>query len=424
MKTWIFALVALTFSFGLATPSLADHELPSPPTTDTYNALTVFGEIFDQIRRNHVDEHESQKLIEEAINGMMKALDKHSSYVTPDDYQNMQDSTSGQYSGIGAEVSWDEEKKGVIIIRPMEGSPALRDGLKPNDLITEVDGDSLKDLDLLKAINMIKGPTDSKVKFKVIREGEDEPLMITVTRGRIEQKVVQSRVIDDAIMYFRLDQFNAKSSKEVKEAVEKMLDDLEDGKKYIGLIFDVRGNPGGLLGQAIKISNMFLDEGLIVETRPRGAEEGRKHSARQGQIVRKDLRIVVMIDGGSASASEIIAGTFQDLKRAVILGVKSFGKGSVQTVMRLSNGGALRLTTAKYYTAGGTSPHGVGISPDIEVTIPEDYWKEIPPADRATHIGPQLKMAIEFLKAHTNVIKVTIPRVVPTECSVPGELCR
>lgn len=397
MKKWTLALAfALTLSFGLPTPTLAGHaQEHSVSSKETYDSLMLFGEIFNRILNNHIDVQSSEALIEEAINGMIKSLDMHSVYLKPLGFDEMQQSARGIYSGIGAEVSWDEELNGVIIVSPMAGSPAERDGLKANDIIIEIDGESLSGLDFRQAIAKIKGDPETKVTFKIIREDEAEPLIITVTRGSIEQKVVSARIIGESIMYIRLSQFNENSAGEVQEAIEEM---QKARDVFNGLILDLRYNPGGLLYQAIEISNMFLDEGLIVETRERNVESGNKSFASEGQLVSKDLPIVILINEYSASSSEIVAGTLKDLNRATIIGVKSYGKGSVQTVMQLSNNGALKLTIAKYYTAGGTSPHGVGIFTDIEIIMPEDYWDDIPATERSTHIGPQIQKAIDFLE--------------------------
>lgn len=396
MKKWTLALaLTLTLSFGLVMPTFASHsENNSTTLIDIYKSLTLFGEIFNQINRNHVDEQEVQELIDAAIEGMIKTLDKHSSYLRPKDFKDMQDSTKGEYFGIGAEVSWDDEKKGVRILAPMVGSPAIRDGLKANDLIIEIDGTILIDFDIQKAIEVIKGPTGSKVTFKVIRDNETEPLMITVTRGKIEQKVVKFRIISDDIMYIKLSQFNENGADEIRDAVIAM---KETNTVFGGLILDLRYNPGGLLTQAIEITDMFLDEGLIIEIRPRNVNAGEKTFAVVGQIIASDMELVILINEYSASASEIIAGTLQYLHRATLIGIKSYGKGSVQTIMPLNNGGALRLTIAKYYTAEGTSPHGVGISPDIEVILPENYWDDVEPENISTHIDPQIQRAIDYI---------------------------
>ncbi len=321
MKKWTLAF-AFALSFGLATPVLANHTASNPTSVEIYNALSLFGEIFDQIRRNHVDEQDAQTLIDEAIQGMIKSLDKHSSYLKPAGFEDMQDATRGRFSGIGAEVAWDEEKKGVIIVMTLEGSPAERDGLKSKDVIVEIDGESLKDLDLRKSIDKIRGPSGTDVKFKIIREGELEPLMIKVKRGVIKPIVVRSRIVGDATMYVRLRTFNETSTKEMKASIKK-LQKANNNEDFNGFIFDLRNNPGGLLDQAVNISDMFLDEGLIVETRPRNTSSGKKYFAVSGQSIPKDLPIVILINENSASASEIVAGTLQDLNRATIIGFKS-----------------------------------------------------------------------------------------------------
>ena len=391
MKKW---LIAAALSFSLITPSLAVHDSENnvPPTVETYKVLMLFGEIFDFIRRHHVDSQEDQKLIDEALKGMIKSLDKHSSYMTANEYRNMKESTSGRYQGIGAEVSWNKEKKALVIELPMEGSPAERDGLQIGDLVIEVDGITTKELgDIQAVINKIKGPEDTKVKLKILRKDVTSSLIITVTRGQIIQEVVKSRIVGDNIMYVKLNQFNMISTTKLTEAILALMLEIDEEK---GLILDLRFNPGGLLNEAMSISDMFLDVGLIVEIRPRHVIDGEKTYATQGQAVPKNMPIIILINEFSASASEVVSGTLQDLERVLVLGSKSYGKGSVQSVIPLSNGGALRLTTAKYYTAGGTTPHGIGIKPDVEVKLSKEYWKTIKAADRRTVIDPQLEAAI------------------------------
>jgi len=270
--------------------------------------------------------------------------------------------------------------------------------LMSGDIIIKIDGVSTGDSDLQKSIKKIKGPSGSNVIFEILRKDVEEPLIIVITRGQITQKVVRFRIIDNKIMYIQLRQFNQLGQREMEIAIEKMMAEAEKNNETLqGLIFDVRSNPGGLLRQAVSITDMFLDEGLIIETRPRNPEQGRKQFATEGQAIPANMPIVILINEFSASASEIVAGTLKDLNRATIVGVKSYGKGSVQTISRLPNGGGLRLTIAKYYTAGGTSPHGVGITPNIEVVIPEDYWRDIPISERRNYIDPQLQKAIDVI---------------------------
>ena len=278
----------------------------------------------------------------------------------------------------------------------MEGSPAEKAGIKPGDVVIEINGKLTVEIgSLRKSIIMIKGPRGTKVVLTIVRNGIEKPIKITVTRGEIQQKTVRFRIINENIMYIRLSQFSRQSSVEVARAIRIMKGDI-DGMA-LGLFLDFRNNPGGLLDQAIAIADMFLDEGMIVETRPRNSDGNTAVFARDGQIVRKDLPIIILINKNSASASEIVAGTLKDLHRATLVGTKSYGKGSVQTVIPLFNGGALRLTIAKYYTAGGTTPHDVGIAPDVVLELPDEYWKDIPRMERRTHIDPQLQKAIDVL---------------------------
>ncbi len=358
-------------------------------TIETYKALSTFGEVYNLIRMNSVQPHNVDGLINQSIHGMVQALDdKYASYVSPEDAAKFREQSSDSYSGIGAEVSWDEETKGVIIELPMEGSPAIRAGLKPGDIIIEIDGESIQDMNLRQAIEKIKGPTNSIVSFTILREGVNLP--IEVVRGKIKRKTVRARMIDDVI-YARLTQFNHNSARELAASIVALLTENEDAK---GLILDLRNNGGGLLIEAIEINDMFLDEGLTVETRSRNEDESYKTFAESGQIIPNDMKMVVLVNGFSASASEIVAGTLKDLDRAIIIGTQSFGKGSVQSVIPLSNGGIIKFTTAKYYTAGGTSPDGVGIAPDAIVEVPDAYWEGIPIRERRTNIDPQLEAAI------------------------------
>jgi len=403
IKTLFFSL-ALAGSIFLGTPSIyAFHNNTAKPTTQTREQLEVLMEIIGKVLDDYVEEQTSQEVIDAAIDGIIKTLDKHSGYSTPEQAQDMRQTLSGSFTGIGAEVSEHKETGYVEIISPLEGSPAEAAGLLPGDLIKSVNGDELKELTLMDSVKKIRGSRYTKVKLVIVR-GEEE-LTITVTRNKVQIVVVRSRMLINNITYIKLMTFNRLSTIKTTEAFKKLKEELESSDEFTGIILDLRGNPGGLLDEAINISDLFLDEGIIVSTRGRNGEILDKWEAHAGQIISADVPIIVLINKGSASASEIVAGTLQDLGRATIVGVTSYGKGSVQTAISLRNDGILRLTTAKYYTAGGTTPHGVGVTPDVVVEIPEGYWEDIPVLERRTHIDPQLKKAIEIL---SNVPEVDI----------------
>ncbi len=374
------ALIGSAIGFNIP---ISQAQQWSEPTEETYRYLNLFGAVMDRIRRSHVEEKTDKELIENALRGMMKALDQHSSYVDPKQFKNMNEQTRGSFFGIGAEVSYDKDKfGGAIKVTPMEGSPSAAAGLKAGDFIVEVNDKKVRDLDLMQGVDLIKGPKGTTVKLKIIREGVKKPIDIVVTRDKIKIQVVRNRVINEKIMYVKLSTFNENSTNDIRNAIRKMQStcvatmNLITGtstdcksNEYAGLILDLRNNPGGLLNQANAISDLFLDEGTIVYTKVRGGIVDYNVSASEGQIIPKTMPMVVLINKFSASASEIVAGALKDLERATIVGVKSFGKGSVQSIIPLENGGALRLTTAKYYTASGATIHKVGITPDVVVDL-------------------------------------------------------
>lgn len=352
----------------------------SEPTQETYRFLNLFGDVFDKIRALHVEEKTDKELVEQALRGMIKALDKHSSYLDPKQFKKMREETDGVFFGIGAEVSYKKDVLGgVIELNPMDGSPAQKAGLKSGDFIVEVDGKKVSEIDLFQGVDLIKGPKGTKVKLKIARKGVKEFFDIVVVRDRIKTIVVRSRIIQNRIMYIHLSSFNENSTDEIEKAIKKMNEEKPEFKclaiggcpktDYEGLILDLRFNPGGLLNQASSVSDLFLDEGVIVYTKRRGGVVGSKSEASSGQAIPSDMPLVILVNQYSASASEIVAGALKDLKRATIIGVKTFGKGSVQSIIPLENDGALRLTIAKYYTASGATIHKVGITPDIVVDL-------------------------------------------------------
>ena len=339
---------------------------------ELYEQLTLFGDVLEQVRRNYVDAPSDKELIEAALSGMMSSLDPHSSYMPPKNFEDMQVETKGEFGGLGIEVTMENGL--VKVIAPIDDTPASRAGMRPNDLIAELDGKPIMGLTLSEAVELMRGQKGTPITLTVLREGEDEPLEIRIVRDTIRIRAVRSRVEgpDKNIAYIRLTTFNQQTTKSLKEAFNKLPAEI-GSEKLAGFIIDLRNNPGGLLREAISVSDTMLDRGEIVSTRGRNDDDSSRFSARRGDMA-KGLPIVVMINGGSASASEIVAGALQDHHRAIIIGTQSFGKGSVQSIMPLGNDGALRMTTARYYTPSGRSIQATGITPDIiaEQQLPED----------------------------------------------------
>ena len=339
---------------------------------ELYEHLTLFGDVLEQVRRNYVDAPSDKELIEAALSGMMSSLDPHSSYMPPKNFEDMQVETKGEFGGLGIEVTMENGL--VKVIAPIDDTPASRAGMRPNDLISELDGKPVLGLTLSEAVELMRGQKGTPIILTVLREGEDEPLEVKIVRDRIRIRAVRTRLEgpEENIAYIRLTTFNAQTTKNLKKAFNEL--PAQIGKnKLAGFIIDLRNNPGGLLREAISVSDTMLDRGEIVSTRGRNEDDSSRFSARRGDMA-KGLPIIIMINGGSASASEIVAGALQDHHRAIILGTQSFGKGSVQSIMPLTNDGALRMTTARYFTPSGRSIQALGITPDIiaEQELPED----------------------------------------------------
>ena len=333
----------------------------SAESSETYRQLNLFGDVFERVRADYVEDVNDKELIESAIKGMLSSLDPHSSYLNAETYRRMEETTRGEFGGLGIEVSM--ENGFVKVISPIEDTPAFRAGVKPGDLITHLDDEPVLGLTLRDAVDKMRGPLNTDITLTVARTGVEKPLKITIKRGTIPVRSVRSR-IEDNIGYVRISSFSEQTEPGLKKAIKEIQEKL--GKKMEGLILDLRSNPGGLLDQAIAVSDAFLARGEIVSTRGRRAQDSKRYNARGGDLV-NGLPMIVLIDGGSASASEIVAGALQDHKRAIILGTKSFGKGSVQTIMPLGPHGAMRLTTSRYYTPSGKSIQATGIEPDIFV---------------------------------------------------------
>ncbi len=353
MKTRLF-LAALLAGFLMQPVHAADQP------ADTYELLNLFGDIFERVRNDYVEEPTDQQLVESAITGMLTALDPHSSYLNAKNFREMQVQTRGQFGGLGIQVSMD---RGLVkVISPIDDTPAFRAGIEPSDIITHLDGEGVLGMTLGQAVEKMRGLVNTDIKL-TIRRGAGKPFDVTITRAVIRINSVRSH-IEDKIGYIRVTSFNEQAEKGIKKAMAKFEDEIGNAMK--GVVLDLRRNPGGLLDQAIAVSDAFLDKGEIVSTRSRKEEDSQRFNARPGDLA-KGLPMVVLINEGSASASEIVAGALQDHSRAIIMGTKSFGKGSVQTVIPLGAHGAIRLTTARYYTPSGRSIQAVGIEPDIEV---------------------------------------------------------
>ncbi|MFC0240654.1 S41 family peptidase [Rhodopseudomonas telluris] len=340
-------------------------------TSDTYRQLNLFGDVFERVRSDYVEKPDDSKLIESAISGMLTGLDPHSSYMDAKSFRDMQVQTRGEFGGLGIEVTMED---GLIkVVSPIDDTPASKAGIMANDIITNLDDEAVQGLTLNQAVEKMRGPVNTKIKLKIMRKGQDNPLEITLVRDNIRVRSVRARVEADDIGYIRITTFNEQTTEGLKKEIANLTNQI-GADKLKGFILDLRNNPGGLLEEAVTVSDTFLDRGEIVSTRGRNAEETQRRSAHAGDLT-KGKPLIVLINGGSASASEIVAGALQDHKRATLVGTRSFGKGSVQTIIPLGSGnGALRLTTARYYTPSGKSIQAKGITPDIEVLqdVPED----------------------------------------------------
>ena len=342
------------------TVSAADAE-KEKNSADTYRLLNLFGDVFERVRSDYVEAPTDEELIEAAISGMLTSLDPHSSYMNLKNYKEMQVNTRGAFGGLGIQVSMEN---GVVkVISPIDDTPAYRAGIEAGDYITHLDGEMVQGMTLQDAVEKMRGKVGFDIKLTIRRKGTPDPFDVTVTRAVIKITSIRSR-LEGKIGYVRITSFTEQSNSGLKKAVDKF--DKELGDDLLGIVLDLRNNPGGLLDQAIAVSDSFLERGEIVSTRSRNAEDTSRFSARPGDLAR-GKPLVVLINGGSASASEIVAGALQDHKRAVILGTQSFGKGSVQTIMPLPGHGAMRLTTSRYYTPSGRSIQGEGVTPDILV---------------------------------------------------------
>lgn len=385
-KRILSTLSAATLALGViawSVPALAVDAKKNDE--ETYRLLSLFGDVFERVRAEYVEPPSEEEMIEAAITGMLAALDPHSSYLNAKNYQEMQVNTRGEFGGLGIQVTM--EAGFVKVISPIDDTPAFRAGIESGDIITHLDGESVQGLTLAQAVDKMRGKVGSDIRITVVREGR-EPFDVTITRSVIKITSVRSHT-EGKVGYVRITSFNEQTDKGLDRAIKKLKDEI--GKDIQGYVLDLRNNPGGLLDQAIAVSDAFLDRGEIVSTRSRKPEDTQRFNAREGDLA-EGLPVVVLINGGSASASEIVAGALQDHRRAVLLGTKSFGKGSVQTIMPLSGSGAMRLTTARYYTPSGRSIQAKGVEPDI-VVKPAKY-EEIK-ADRPRRSEADLRGALD-----------------------------
>ncbi|WP_171125663.1 MULTISPECIES: S41 family peptidase [unclassified Ruegeria] len=368
MKKFVMAGLAGTLAGIVATTQIAGPLLAQEAENkaSVYEQLDLFGDIFERIRAQYVEEVEPEELIEAAIDGMLTSLDPHSSYLSPDDAEQMRVQTRGEFGGLGIEVT--QEEGFVKVVSPIDGTPADEAGIEAGDFITHVDGESILGLTLDKAVDLMRGPVGSEIIITVVREGETDPFDVTIIRDTIKLTAVRARTEGTSVV-LRVTTFNDQTFPNLEEGLNEQIAEIGGIDKVNGVVLDLRNNPGGLLTQAIKVSDAFLNEGEIVSTRGRDANDGERFNATPGDLA-EGKPIVVLINGGSASASEIVAGALQDHRRAIVVGTKSFGKGSVQTVMPLRGDGAMRLTTSRYYTPSGRSIQALGVSPDIIVEQP------------------------------------------------------
>jgi carboxyl-terminal processing protease len=336
--------------------------------TDIYKKIDLFGEVLEKINKDYVEEVDQSKSMDAAINGLLQSLDPYSAYMTPESLESMQTETSGKFGGLGIEVGMES---GVVkVISPIDNSPASKAGLKAGDYIVKINDVQVQGKSLMDAVDLMRGPVGSSIEITVRRRDTKKAIIFNITREIIQVQSVKSELIDNNIGYIRLTSFNENSSKQIKEKVKK----LNQKKNLKGYILDLRNNPGGLLSQAIEISDFFLENGEIVSNKSRKVSENRKWFAKKGDIT-GGKTLVVLINYGSASASEIVAGALKDHKRAIILGENSYGKGSVQSIIPLKNRGAIRLTIAKYYLPSGKSISEVGVTPDIEILEESESFK-------------------------------------------------
>ena len=369
---WVFLIVAGIVA-GNTVLNLSRTHSAIAANSEIYRQLDLFGDVLERVRSDYVEQPDDRELIESAINGMLSGLDPHSAYLSPKNFREMQVQTRGEFGGLGIEVTMENDV--VKVVSPIENTPAEEAGLLSGDFITHLDGESIRGLTLGEAVEKMRGPVDSEIVLTVVRKNVEEPFDVRIERDIIRITPVRHEIEDD-IGYIRVKTFNEQTYDELRESISSIQKEL--GDELSGYILDLRNNPGGLLDQAISVSDAFLDQGAIVLTRGRKSSESQRSAAEPGDLT-NGKKMVVLINGGSASASEIVAGALQDHKRANVVGSRSFGKGSVQTIIPLGTDGAIRLTTARYYTPSGRSIQAKGISPDhaVKQELPEEMKKRL-----------------------------------------------
>ena len=370
----ITATVAAVLAFSLR----QDIGVAAPNSSEAYKELNLFGEVFEDVRAGYAGKVDDDQLIESAINGMLTSLDPHSNYLNTKNFDDMKVQTRGEFGGLGIEVSMENGL--VKVVSPIDDTPAARAGLKPGDLITQLDGQPIQGMTLPQAVEKMRGPINSDIRLTIQRKGRD-PFDVKLIRATIRIQSVRSHIVGDDIGYIRITSFNEQTDVGLSNAMKYIKQ--QAGNKLRGIVLDLRNNPGGLLDQAVAVSGDFIDKGEIVSTRGRTADDAQRYDAHSGDIA-AGLPMAVLINGGSASASEIVAGALQDHHRAILLGTRSFGKGSVQTIIPLPGHGAMRLTTARYYTPSGRSIQAKGIEPDI---IVEAAKIETPPNKKGVKVA-------------------------------------
>ncbi|MBP0494444.1 S41 family peptidase [Roseomonas sp. SG15] len=381
------AAVAAAFTAGAIAGPVVTAWAQEGSRAETYRLLNLFGDVFERVRAEYVEPVNDREVIENAINGMLQGLDPHSSYMNLRNFRDMQVQTRGEFGGLGIEVS--QEAGYVKVISPIDDTPAARAGVKPGDLITHINEKTTQGLTLQEAVDQMRGERGSSIRLTIRREGTATPVELTLTRDVIRPQVVRARLEAGDIAYVRLTSFNEQTEVGLRRALQTLRSQAGSGGLK-GVVLDLRNNPGGLLDQAIQVSDDFLDQGEIVSTRARRPEDAQRWNAKSGDIT-SGLPVVVLVNAGSASASEIVAGALQDHRRAIVMGVKSFGKGSVQTVMPLPGNGAIRLTTARYYTPSGRSIQATGIQPDIEVLAQREDAQQNRERDREADLNRALR---------------------------------
>ena len=358
------ALAGAVTAVVIVQPRILINATANAASSDIYKQLNLFGDVFEHVRDKYVEKPDEAKMIESAINGMLTSLDPHSAFLDIKNFRDMQTQTRGEFGGLGIEVTMENGL--VKVVTPMDGTPAHRAGIQPNDLITHLNGEPVKGLTLEQAVDKMRGPVNSSIKLKIDRKGVETPVEVTIVREIISIRNVRARVEGEDIGYLRITSFQGERTLEQLRAGIAEINKQVPSDKLKGYIIDLRNNGGGLLDQAIAVTDSFLERGEIVSTRGRAADDTQRHNARPGDLT-NGKPLIVLVNGGSASASEIVAGALQDHRRATLLGSRSFGKGSVQTVIPISQFGALKLTTARYYTPAGRSIQAKGIAPDIEL---------------------------------------------------------